>query len=86
MPSDGMPLLSYQVTNVERLFEDPTKVDVMFYVMKAGVPMSSRDSLEVFSQLSDVEASALLRYPVSIRISILECNHEKRGFRFEDSR
>ena len=86
MPNDRRPLLSYQVTNVERLFEDPTKVDVMFYVIKAGVPMSSRDSLEVFSQLSDVEASALLTYPVNKRISILECNHTKRGFRFEESR
>ena len=58
----------FQVTNIDRLFEDPTKVDVVFYVRKNGVPLSSKESLDVFSQLSDVEISAILGYPVSQKL------------------
>ena len=50
---------------MHRVHEDPTKVEVIFYVRKNGAPLPAKESLGVFSQLSDVEMSALLGYPVS---------------------
>ena len=50
---------------MHRVHEDPTKVEVIFYVLKNGAPLPAKESLGVFSQLSDVEMSALLGYPVS---------------------
>ena len=58
---------------MERLFGDPENVDIVFFIRQAGVPLPSSQSVKVFNQLSDVETSALLRYPVSETRNLRTC-------------